>query len=59
MAVDYHYGMHVNGVTWNDATDNPTNAVLEDPTNWTLKYDPALIPVVQLKSGTPLDPIAS
>jgi hypothetical protein len=59
MAVDYHYGMHVNGVTWNDATDNPTNAVLEDPTNWTLKYDPALIPVVQLKSCTPLDPIAS
>lgn len=57
MAVDYHYGMHVNGVTWNDATDNPSNALLEDATNWTLKYDPELIPVVQLKSGTPLDPI--
>lgn len=59
MAVDYHYGMHVNGVSWNDAADNPDNAALEDATNWTLKYDAQLIPVVQLKSGTPLDPIAS
>jgi hypothetical protein len=59
MAVDYHYGMHVNGVTWNDAADNPDNTALEDASNWTLKYDPQLIPVVQLKSGTPLDPIAS
>ena len=59
MAVDYHYGMHVNGVTWNDAADNPDNTALEDATNWTLKYDAKLIPVVQLKSSTPLDPIAS
>jgi hypothetical protein len=57
MAVDYHYGMHVNGVTWNDAADNPTNSDMEDDTNWTLKYNADLIPVVQLKSGTPLDPI--
>lgn len=58
MAVDYHYGMHVNGVTWNAGTDNPNNAALSTSGNWTLKYDSELIPVVRLKSGTPLDPIA-
>jgi hypothetical protein len=59
MAVDYHYGMHINGVTWDDSGDNPDNTDLADSGNWDLKYDPQLIPVVQLKSGTPLDPIAS
>lgn len=57
MAVDYHYGMHVNGVTWNSGSDNPTNSALQDEDNWTLKYNANLIPVVQLKSATPLDPI--
>jgi hypothetical protein len=59
IALDYHYGMHINGVTWDDAGDNPDNDDLSDSGNWDLKYDPQLIPVVQLKSGTPLDPIGS
>lgn len=57
MAVDYHYGMHVNGVTWNSGSDNPNNAGLADSDNWTLKYNANLVPIVRLKSGTPLDPI--
>jgi hypothetical protein len=59
MAVDYHYGMHINGVTWDSGNDNPDNAALANDGNWDLKYDPQLIQVVQLKSGTPLDPITS
>jgi hypothetical protein len=51
--------MHINGVTWDSGNDNPDNDALADDGNWDLKYDPQLIQVVQLKSGTPLDPITS
>ena len=36
LAVDYHYGFHVNGTKWVGAGDNPDNTGLETGSNWEL-----------------------
>lgn len=55
MSVDYHYGMHVMGTTWDDASDNPSNTELETAGNWKLAYQtPQLIPIVQINVNTPI-----
>ena len=65
MSLDYHYGMHVMGTTWNSAFDNPKNAQtantaagigLDTAANWNLSYNTAkLIPIVKMEVNTPLD----
>jgi hypothetical protein len=60
IAVDYHYGYHINGTKWNVAGDNPTNAAttgnLADTASWALAYSTTkMIPVVRLLVNTPFD----
>ena len=50
---DYHHLLHVDGVSWNSATDNPTNADLSTAGNWQLKYDARQIPIVRLDCNSP------
>jgi hypothetical protein len=55
LAADWHGGMGIMGVSWNSADDNPEDADLAEPTNWTLAYDtPKLIPAVKMLVNTPL-----
>jgi hypothetical protein len=53
MAVNYHYGFHVQGTSWNASTDNPTNSGLATAANWSLNYDPRLIALTALKTKSP------
>ena len=55
MAIDYHGAFSLIGVSWNSATDNPTNAQLATAGNWTLKYDARLLPVAALKTMNPFN----
>jgi len=56
MSLDYHYGMHVMGTTWTNASDNPENSALKISSNWGLAYDtPKMVPIVQIKVNTPID----
>lgn len=49
LAADWHGGMGIMGVSWNSADDNPEDADLADPANWTLAYDtPKLVPAVKM-----------
>lgn len=50
---DYHQLLHVDGVSWTSATDNPTNAQLATAGNWTLKYDHHQIPIVKMLVNAP------
>ena len=55
MAVDYHGGMAINGVSWKSASDNPENTDLKTASNWELSYDDSrLIPLVKIIVNTPL-----
>ena len=54
LAVDYHYGFHVNGTKWVGAGDNPTNADLETDTNWELAFtEIKMTDVVKVLVNTP------
>ena len=65
MSLDYHYGMHVMGTTWESAYDNPKNAQtantaagigLDAAANWSLAYQTTkLVPIVKMLVNTPLD----
>ena len=55
MAVDYHGGMCINGVSWKSPMDNPENTDLKTPGNWELAYDDSrLIPLVKIVCNSPL-----
>ena len=55
MAVDYHGGMAINGVSWKSPLDNPENTDLKTPGNWELAYDDSrLIPLVKIVCNSPL-----
>jgi len=54
LAVDYHYGFHVNGTKWVGAEDNPDNAGLEDADNWDLAFtEIKMTDVVKILVNTP------
>ena len=48
LAVDYHYGFHVNGTKWKSGDDNPTNAELETGSNWELAFTEVVTDVVKM-----------
>ena len=50
---DYHQLLHVDGVSWNSATDNPDNTALGTAGNYLLKYDHRQIPLVKLVVNSP------
>jgi hypothetical protein len=49
----YHHLLHIDGVSWTSATDNPANTDLSTAGNWTLKYDHRQVPIVRLNVNTP------
>ena len=54
LAVDYHYGFHVNGTKWVGSGDNPDNAGLETGSNWELAFtEIKMTDVVKLLVNTP------
>ena len=54
LAVDYHYGFHVNGTRWVDGGDNPGDDDLADSDNWELAFtDIRNTDVVKLIVNTP------
>lgn len=50
---DYHQLLHIDGVSWNSATDNPTLAQLSTAGNWALKYSHQQIPIVKMLVNSP------
>ena len=58
MSLDYHYGMHIMGTSWDAAGDNPPNDGddgLVTPGNWKLCYQTSkLVPIVQIHVNTPI-----
>ena len=64
MAWTHHYGFHVYGTTWKNASDNPLNAGLATSGNWECVYGAddtgnegngtKLVPVVKLIVNSPL-----
>jgi len=60
LAVDYHYGYHITGTKWADASDNPTNAStsgnLANTSSWSLVYSTTKqVPIARLLVNTPFD----
>jgi len=60
VAVDYHYGYHINGTKWAAAGDNPTNASstgnLAATASWNLVYSTTqMVPITRLLVNTPFD----
>ena len=60
IAVDYHYGYHINGTKWAAAGDNPTNAAtsgnLANTSSWNLVFATTkMVPIVRLLVNTPFD----
>ena len=65
MSLDYHYGMHIGGVSWVGAGDNPENSDLSTSTNWQCVYGAAgtandghgtkLVPIVKVMANSPFD----
>ena len=65
MSLDYHYGMHIMGTSWDAAGDNPANSPvtgppaipgLNDDGNWKLCYQTSkLVPIVRIDVNTPLE----
>ena len=60
IAVDYHYGYHINGTKWAAAGDNPTNAAtsgnLAATASWNLVFATTkMVPVCRLLVNTPFD----
>ena len=54
MAVDYHYGFHVNGTKWVDSGDNPDNTGLATGDNWELAFtEVKMTDVVKVLVNTP------
>jgi len=54
LAVDYHYGFHVNGTKWASADDNPDNNDLADGDNWELAFtEVKMTDVVKILVNTP------
>jgi hypothetical protein len=54
LAVDYHYGFHVNGTKWAAAGDNPDNTALETGSNWELAFtEVKMTDVVKILVNTP------
>lgn len=54
MAVDYHYGFHVNGTKWAAAGDNPDNTGLATAGNWELAFtEVKMTDVVKILVNTP------
>ena len=54
LAVDYHYGFHVNGTKWVGAGDNPDNTDLETGSNWELAFtEIKMTDVVKVLVNTP------
>lgn len=54
LAVDWHGGMGLTGVSWSDSATNPEDPELMDGTNWELAYtEPRLVPVVKLIVNSP------
>ena len=54
LAVDYHYGFHVNGTKWVGAGDNPDNTSLETGSNWELAFtEIKMTDVVKVLVNTP------
>ena len=54
VAVHYSNVLHIPGISWAAATDNPTNAQLATPGNWGLAYsEPRLVPIVKLVVNSP------
>ena len=63
LAVDYHYGYHINGTKWAAAGDNPTNAAtsgnLANTSSWGLVFSTTkMVPIVRLLVNTPFDTTA-
>ena len=55
LSTDWHGSLVVGGLSWTSATDNPTNAQLGTPGNWTSAYDDnRLIGAVKIVVNTPL-----
>ena len=58
MSLDYHYGMHIMGTSWEAAGDNPPNdgaTGLVTSGNWKLCYQTSkLVPIVQIHVNTPI-----
>jgi len=55
MAVDYHYGMHLMGVSYGGG-DNPTNTTLQTAGSWTLAYSTArMVDAVKLVVSSPFN----
>jgi len=50
---DYHQLLHVDGVSWASANDNPDNTLLATAGSWALKYDHHQIPIVKMTVNTP------
>jgi len=60
IAVDYHYGYHINGTKWAANGDNPTNASssgnLAATASWNLVYGTTkMVPITRLLVNTPFD----
>ena len=54
LAVDYHYGFHVNGTKWVGTGDNPDNTGLETGSNWELAFtEVKMTDVVKILVNTP------
>ena len=54
LAVDYHYGFHVNGTKWTGSGDNPDNAGLANKDNWDLAFtEVKMTDVVKILVNTP------
>ena len=54
LAVDYHYGFHVNGTKWVGTGDNPDNTGLETGSNWELAFtEIKMTDVVKVLVNTP------
>ena len=54
LAVDYHYGFHVNGTKWIGTGDNPDNTGLETGSNWELAFtEIKMTDVVKILVNTP------
>jgi len=58
MSLDYHYGMHIMGTSWDAAGDNPENTGddgLNAAGNWKLCYQTTkLVPIVKIHVNTPI-----
>lgn len=52
-SVDYHELLHIDGVSYASATDNPDNTLLATAGTWSVKYDHRFIPIVELMVNTP------